>query len=95
MGLYIISCIDRSGSLDLRMATRPKHLQFLAESSGVKVAGPFLDDDGNMVGSMLIVEVASLEDARNFAACDPYAQVGLFQSSDIRPWKQTAGTATL
>ena len=95
MGLYVIACTDRPLSRELRLATRPDHLDFLARESSVLVAGPFLDAAGNMVGSMLVIDAESLEDAKAFAARDPYARAGLFETSSVNAWRQTAGTVSL
>ena len=95
MGLFVIACTDHPHSRDLRLATRPDHLEFLASETGVLIAGPFLDAAGEMIGSMLVIEARSLEDARAFATRDPYARAGLFETSTVRPWRQTAGTRSL
>ena len=95
MSLFVITCLDRPASLDLRLATRARHLQYLADAPNVRAAGPFLDPAGHMIGSMLVVEADSQEQAELFAARDPYAVAGLFASSTVRGWKQTAGTAVI
>jgi len=40
----------------------------------------------------LIIEAADEHAANNFAAHDPYAKVGLFQSVEINPYIFVAGT---
>ena len=94
MTLYAVTCFDKPDSLDLRMATRPTHLVYLEGqvASGVlKLAGPLLDDGDSPIGSLLIVETADKEAAAAFAAGDPYAQAGLFESVTIRPWRKVFG----
>jgi uncharacterized protein YciI len=50
-------------------------------------AGPFLQEDGKtMCGSLVVVEAPSMDMARNIAASDPFAKIGLFESVEIRPW---------
>ena len=95
MGFFVIACIDRPNSRDLRLATRPDHLEFLAGESCVLIGGPFLDANGEMIGSLLVIEAENLEDAKAFAARDPYARAGLFETSFLRPWRQTAGSRIL
>ena len=95
MGFFVITCIDRSESLELRLATRARHLDYLAEASNIRLAGPFLNSEGTMIGSMLIIEAESLEQAQQFAAQDPYAIAGLFETSSVRAWRQTAGDTAL
>ena len=86
--LFVIICTDKPNSLDLRMSTRPAHLDYLnGLGSRMKTAGPFTDDAGQPNGSLVIIEAKDLADAKAIAAADPYAQAGLFASVDIRPWK--------
>jgi uncharacterized protein YciI len=56
------------------------------------VAGPLLDEAGNMAGSLLILEADSLEDARGFNLADPYQTAGLFASVQVTAFKATIGT---
>ena len=85
--LYAVICTDKPDSLALRMANRPEHVAYL-ESLGDRlvIAGPFTEPDGEtMNGSLIVVEAASLDAARNIAAGDPFAKIGLFASFEIRP----------
>ncbi len=90
---FAISCIDKPDSLSLRMEKRPAHIEYLyANASVVKFAGPYLSEDGEtMTGSLIILEADDRAAAEAFAAADPYAQAGLFESVDIRPWKWSIG----
>lgn len=91
MPLFVLTCIDKPGALDLRMSTREAHLDYLERTGLVKVAGPFLDDEGKPCGSMLIIEADDFADARAFGSEDPYCKAGLFQSVDVRPWRVAVG----
>ena len=92
MPLYALHCVDKPNSLELRMANRPAHLAYVgARKDDVKLAGPLLDDEGNMAGSMLILDVADRAEAEAFAAGDPYGQAGLFERVDIHVFKATLG----
>ncbi len=75
------------------MEIRPRHLAYIdANRAAVKLAGPFLSDDGQaMTGSLIVLEVENLAAAQAFAAADPYALGGLFASVDIRTWRCTIG----
>jgi len=88
--LFVITAIDKEGALPLRMATREAHFAYVRETGVLKLGGPFLDKNGDMAGSMMIIDMADLSAARGWAENDPYAKAGLFQSSDVRPWKATA-----
>ena len=86
-----IAVACRPSSLALRKANRPEHVAYL-ESLGETLvfAGPFTEADGaTMNGSLVVIETASLEEARKIAAGDPFARAGLFASVDIRTWLWT------
>jgi uncharacterized protein YciI len=87
---FLIYCIDKPGHAHLRAATRPDHLAYLETHEGrVVVGGPILTEDGSgMIGSMLVIEAESRAEAEAFQAGDPYAKAGLFQSAEVRPWRQ-------
>ncbi len=86
--LFAIVCTDRPGGLDLRLATRPAHIAYLTTyASRVVQGGPMLDRDGRPCGSLLLVEVEDLAAAEGFAASDPYAKAGLFESTVIRGFR--------
>ena len=90
MALYVISWRDKPGGLDLRMATREAHLAYAASLDGrVKLGGPYLDDAGQMIGSLIIVEADDLAHAQALHDKDPYKLAGLFESSQITPWRMT------
>jgi len=92
MGLYVLVCNDKPESLELRLANREAHLAYARGfADRLKVAGPLLDEAGNMAGSLLILEADSLEDARGFNLGDPYQKAGLFASVQVTAFKATIG----
>lgn len=84
-------CTDKPGHLEVRKANRQAHLDYLAATGVVEMAGPFLNAEGGMDGSLLVLEVADLQAAEDWAAADPYARADLFQSVEIREWKKVIG----
>lgn len=93
MTLYVISCIDKPDSAAIRQKARESHLAYVRDTVRVtvKVGGPYLADDGAMIGSLLIVEAETPGDVAAFVRDDPYGKTGLFQSVEVRPWKVTVG----
>jgi uncharacterized protein len=91
--LFALICTDKPNAAAIRAEARPKHLAYIeAQKGAVKIAGPFTSDDGQtMLGSLIIVEAADMAAARAFAANDPYALAGLFQSVEIKPWRWIVG----
>lgn len=83
--LFTIYCLDKANALELRMATRPAHIEYLDRYNDRLVyGGPLLGDDGKALGSLVIVEATDLADATAFAEADPYTLAGLFQSVTIK-----------
>lgn len=88
--LYAVICRDNPGALQLRLDTRAEHLAYIEATGIVKMAGPFLED-GQMCGSLVIIEAESLAAAQDWAANDPYAKAGLFASASVTEWKKVIG----
>ncbi|CAO3407628.1 YciI family protein [Azospirillum largimobile] len=88
--LFMFHCVDKAGAADVRAANRADHLAYLeANADRIFAGGPLLSDDqSGMVGSLLIVDCADAAAAQAFAAADPYAKAGLFDSVTIRPWRR-------
>jgi uncharacterized protein YciI len=88
--LFVITAHDKPNSLELRMATRPAHFDYVQKTGVVRLGGPFLDENGMMVGSLIIIEVSGITAAQQWQADDPYAKAGLFARTDLQTWKATA-----
>ena len=82
---------DKPGALQTRIDTRDAHLAYIADTGVVEMAGPVLDDDGQMCGSLIILDVADMAAAQNWAENDPYAKAGLFADVTLRAWKKVIG----
>lgn len=86
--LFALICTDKPASLDLRLSVRPDHVKHLEGlGAALKAAGPFTDDAGQPVGSLVIIEAADRAAATAIADADPYSTAGLFASVEIRAWK--------
>ena len=85
--LYAIIAQDQPNGVEHRMAVRPTHLDHL-KTLGDKLvfAGPFLDGDDKPSGSLLVIEAASLDEAKAMAAADPFAKEGVFASYEVKRW---------
>ena len=89
---FLLICHDRTDAGDLRSETRDRHLDYLGQAGDqVLLAGPMLSDDGQPIGSLLIIEAADAAEAKTFADNDPYALAGLFEKVDIRPYRMVTG----
>jgi len=92
MPLFVLNCHDKPNSLALRMATREAHLAYVAPQRDVlKLGGPHLDENGDMAGSLMIIDVADRAAAEAFSAGDPYTKAGLWARVEITPFRVTLG----
>jgi uncharacterized protein YciI len=92
MPTFVLMCVDHPGGLDRRLAAREAHLAYARENlSMVKLAGPLLDEAGQMAGSMFIMDAPDQAAVEAFTAADPYSLAGVFERVEIRPWKITVG----
>ncbi|MCB1473204.1 MAG: YciI family protein [Rhodobiaceae bacterium] len=91
--LFAAVCLDKPDSLQIRMQTRPSHLDFLkAHAHCIPIGGPLLMDDGETPkGSLLVVEADDAAAASAILDRDPYALAGLFASVTLTPWKWVVG----
>ncbi|WP_227269141.1 YciI family protein [Roseobacter weihaiensis] len=82
---------DKPGALPIRQENRPAHVDYLKSGSAVRQAGPLLDAEGEMCGSLIILEVANMAEAEAWAAQDPYGKAGLFEKLDLIAWNRVIG----
>lgn len=83
-----VICTDKAGAIETRKSNRDAHIAYLKSSGVVEQAGPFLDADGQMSGSLLILDVADMKAAEDWAANDPYALAGLFETVRLETWNK-------
>jgi uncharacterized protein YciI len=92
MPTFVLHCLDKPESLDLRMATRERHLAYIqTHLTDIKIAGPMMDAAGQMAGSVFILDVADRAAAEAFNAEDPYTQAGLWRQVELNAVKVTFG----
>ncbi len=84
-------CRDKTGAVQTRLDNRAAHLAYIEATGVVEMAGPLLSDAGEMSGSLVILEVETVEAAELWAANDPYAKAGLFDNVQISAWKKVIG----
>lgn len=89
--LFAVICKDKEDALPIRLSTRMDHLRYIEESGVVQQAGPLLNQEGVMMGSLLILEVESLDAAVEWAAKDPYKAAGLFEAVTVTQWNRVIG----
>ena len=94
---YMICSTDVENSLEMRLATREKHLARLNElkdQGRLLIAGPLpAIDSGNpgdagFTGSLVVAEFESLTEAKDWADADPYLKAGVYENSVVKPFKK-------
>lgn len=92
MATFILTCFDRPGRLPLRLANRAAHQAHVAaHGEMVRLAGPLLNEAGDMTGSHFLIEAPDLEAVRAFHEEDPYTVANLFFRVDMRLFLATVG----
>lgn len=95
--LYSIVCEDSDNSLGIRLETRPQHLQRLQQlqqQGRLVLAGPCPAIDSidpgtaGFTGSLIVAEFNTLDDAKEWAAADPYQTAGVYKKVTVKPFKQ-------
>ena len=82
---FIVIAKDKKNSKEIRLKNRKAHLDYIQNMNkvNIKIAGPLLENDKNMKGSMLIIEANDIEEINDFLKNDPYNKAGLFESISI------------
>ncbi len=88
--LYHILCKDKPGRLQMRLDNREAHLAMVrALGDRLFAAGPLLDANDEMIGSVLIIDFDDQSTAEVFCEQDPYAKAGLFEQVTVTRWRKT------
>ena len=89
MPLFHFIGLDRKGALEKRMEVRPEHLEYAR--GYVRLGGALLDAEGQPMGSVMIIEAENIEAAKVKLQSDPYTRAGIFETTELRPWRVAIG----
>jgi uncharacterized protein YciI len=92
MKQYLITGYDYTdaGALQRRMNVRPHHLdvaKVLKEKTNFIIGGAILNDDGKMIGSIMIMQFETEEELEAWKQSEPYITQKIWESVDIKPFK--------
>lgn len=92
MPLYLFQALDHPGKQTRarRAAARVEHMKQLHDLRArghIHDAGALLDDEGDIVGSLIIYEARDIDQARSYAAADPFAREGIWAQSSVWPYR--------
>ncbi len=88
--MYVVYCLDKENSTELRLENRQAHLEYLKQySNNIVLAGPLQSDDlSKMIGSILVLDLKDRDQLDSFLENDPYKKADLFASVTIHPFKK-------
>ena len=84
MKQYVIKAYDGEGKLDKRMEVRPRHFEGMEKmKEHILCAGGMLDDDGKMIGSLLVIEFENREQLDEYLAHEPYVVEHVWERIEV------------
>lgn len=80
--IFIITCLDKPGVLDKRMACLQPHMDYMStDPINTLLSGPLVGADGKTaIGSFFMVEADSKDDVLAFQKNDPMYQAGIWDT---------------
>ena len=90
---FVVHALDFPDALERRLAAREAHLEGVRR---MKAAGEFhlggalLDDEGRMVGSMMLVEMADEAAVRAWLRDEVYVTERVWDKVDVHPFREAS-----
>ena len=89
---FILIAFDGTDSeaYERRILARPEHLEKVArlkKSEKFLLGGAMLDDDGKMIGSMIVYEFPDRKSLEDHLKEEPYITGGVWQKIEIKPFR--------
>lgn len=85
--LFIVSGRDHENGLSHRLEVRPRHrAHYEALGPDLILSGPYLDEAGEPIGSMVIIRRESQAAAKAYADADPFVTEKVFASVRVSRW---------
>ncbi|MCO5934500.1 YciI family protein [Mucilaginibacter sp. RB4R14] len=92
MNQYIVTGYDYTdeGALERRMNIRPHHLdgaKALKESGNYVLGGAVLNDEGKMIGSVMVLQFESEDGLEAWKQSESYITQKIWETVDVKPFK--------
>jgi uncharacterized protein YciI len=92
MNQYVVTGYDYTdeGALARRMNVRPHHLDAAKEikaSGNYLMGGAILNDEGQMVGSVMILQFETDEELEAWKRNEPYITQKIWETVDVKPFR--------
>ena len=81
---FVIKAFDGKGMLSKRMEVRPRHFEGMEKmKEHTLCAGGLLDDEGKMIGSLLVMEFPSRKELDEYLANEPYVVEHVWERIEV------------
>ena len=81
---FVIRALNGENTLEKRKEVRAEHLENLSRFEGKNLcSGALLDGEGNMKGSMLVLEAESRAQIDAYLAGEPYLREGVWETVEV------------
>jgi uncharacterized protein YciI len=92
MDQYLITAYDYTdtGALQRRMNVRPHHLDAakeMKENGNYVLGGAILNDEGHMIGSVMILQFETEEELAAWQQNEPYITQKIWETVDVKPFR--------
>jgi uncharacterized protein YciI len=85
--LFIVSGRDHEAGLQHRLEVRPRHrAHYEALGDDLILSGPYLDPNGDPIGSMIVIRRESQAAAEAYVAADPFVTEHVFDTVTVSRW---------
>ena len=92
MNQYLVTGYDYTDkdALQRRMNVRPHHIDDLKDlkaNGNYLFGGAILNDEGNMIGSVMVMQFETEEELQAWQQNEPYITQKIWETVDIKPFK--------
>ena len=92
MNQYLITAYDYTDTdaFQRRMNVRPHHLdgaKELKETGNYVLGGAMLNEEGKMIGSVMVLQFENEEELKAWQQREPYITQKIWETIDIKPFK--------
>ncbi len=92
MQQYLVTGYDFTdeGAIDRRLKIRPLHIEnikTLKAANNYVIGGAMLNEEGNMIGSTMILQFENKQDLENWKSNEPYILEHIWEKVEIKPFR--------
>lgn len=85
--LFIVSGKDHQNGIEARLKYRAQHrAHYEALGEDLILSGPYLDENGEPIGSMIVVRFEDQTAAEAYVQADPYVRENVFETTSVARW---------